>query len=133
MTWFQNVWTWISSLFGGHHVRSELGPKFEVRNLTEDPDELEPMVLYLIGEHGHLWHASLSCPCGCGAAIQLNLLTDDVPNWKVQIAKEGVTVDPSIWRTSGCRSHFFLRKGRVQWCSPQIGKGFAAHRENAHW
>ncbi|MGO9953726.1 MAG: DUF6527 family protein, partial [Dissulfurispiraceae bacterium] len=23
---------------------------------------------------------------------------------------------PSVWRKTGCRSHFFIIKGRVKWC-----------------
>ncbi|WP_425373246.1 DUF6527 family protein, partial [Klebsiella pneumoniae] len=26
------------------------------------------------------------------------------------------TLYPSIWRTTGCRSHFWVRIGRIHWC-----------------
>ncbi|MBZ5667533.1 MAG: hypothetical protein LAO30_23405 [Acidobacteriia bacterium] len=57
------------------------------------------------------------CPCGCRSVIQLSLLREDSPHWTVFIDKGGVTtLFPSIQRTAGCRSHFFLKKGRVVWC-----------------
>ncbi|MFX8036043.1 DUF6527 family protein [Acinetobacter baumannii] len=26
------------------------------------------------------------------------------------------TLSPSIWRSKGCRSHFFVREGLIVWC-----------------
>ncbi|MDM9644782.1 DUF6527 family protein [Rhizobium sp. S163] len=26
------------------------------------------------------------------------------------------TLHPSVWRNSGCRSHFWVRRGRIAWC-----------------
>lgn len=28
-----------------------------------------------------------------------------------------ITLQPSVWRKIGCRSHFFLRRGLIQWCA----------------
>lgn len=89
-------------------------PAFRVVHLSEDPDELLPQTIYAIGENGHLWHVMLACPCGCGAAIALNVLPDDSPRWRLD--EHGPTLSPSVWRTTGCRSHFILRRGQVVWC-----------------
>lgn len=73
--------------------------------------------VYLMGEGGHLWSAALLCPCGCGVLIQLNLLADAAPRWEATMHLEGtVSLYPSVWRTVGCKSHFVLRDGEVEWC-----------------
>ncbi len=91
-------------------------PRYEVVHVTEDPDELLPGILYAVGENGQLWHVALACPCGCGAMIALNTLPDDSPRWTLREEPDGPTLKPSVWRTTGCRSHFVLRTGRVRWC-----------------
>lgn len=91
-------------------------PAYRVVHLTEDPDELLPETLYAIGENGHLWHVALVCPCGCGAIIALNVLPDASPRWRLYESADGPTLSPSVWRTTGCRSHFILRRGGVIWC-----------------
>ena len=70
--------------------------------------------LFAIGENEHLWYVLLLvCPCGCGAAIALNTLPDDAPRWRLEEREDGPTLLPSVWRTTGCRSHFILRPGQV--------------------
>ena len=72
--------------------------------------------IYIVGENGYQWQAAFKCPCGCGDLIQLSLLEDHTPSWKIIINKKGtITISPSIERTIGCRSHFNLKKGRIIW------------------
>ena len=59
----------------------------------------------------------LNCPCGCQEQIRASLMRSHYPHWELQIeGDESVTLHPSLWRASGCGSHFFLRRGKVQWC-----------------
>lgn len=56
--------------------------------------------------------AALSCGCGCGHRVMLNLLDQH------HLLIEGglPTVTPSILVSDApCLSHFFIRKGRVVW------------------
>lgn len=79
--------------------------------------ELEPTTLYLLGEGGQVWQAVMVCPCGCGETLHMSTLADDWPRWKVQRHEEGTaSLSPSVWRKVGCRSHFWLRQGRIDWC-----------------
>ncbi len=65
------------------------------------------------------WSAALLCPCGCGGSIQLSLIAGDTPSWRVRRHFNGsVTLHPSVWGKTGCRSHFFLRRGRIVWAVP---------------
>ena len=80
------------------------------------PERVKAGVLYLIGEGEHLWSAAFLCPCGCGETIQLSLLDDSRPRWKVQEHADGTSsLTPSVWRIRGCQSHFFVRRGLIDW------------------
>lgn len=81
------------------------------------PDCLKQYCVYLVDEDGQLWQVAMLCPCGCSAVIQLCVLPDTRPSWTVTMHTDGtLSLSPSVWRTTGCRSHFFLRGGRVDWC-----------------
>jgi len=36
--------------------------------------------------------------------------------WRLRESSRGLTLMPSVWRTSGCRSHFVLWNSTVWWC-----------------
>ncbi len=56
----------------------------------------------------------MSCPCGCGEVIPINLDPRSGPAWEYYDgAKRGLTVFPSVWRDTGCRSHFIIWYGRI--------------------
>lgn len=86
----------------------------------ELPKDLNARSIYVVGENGYLWFAAMRCPCGCGATLHMSLLPKGQPRWEVTEHDDGtITLHPSIWRTVGCRSHFFLRKGLVEWVPKQ--------------
>jgi len=91
-------------------------PPYTVVHVAEDPDDLLPRTIYAVGEGGHLWHVVFVCPCGCGATIGLNLLADASPRWRLHEHSVGPTLSPSVRRTTGCKSHFVLRRGWITWC-----------------
>lgn len=132
--WIVGVWAQLVALFRWPRTRfPSLAPPLvtapegrrtgrrvlRVVFLADEPERLEPDVLYAIGENGHLWQATLACPCGCEARITLNLLPDDSPRWRLRVDDDVPTLSPSIWRTTGCRSHFFVRRGQIDWCTNQ--------------
>ncbi len=83
---------------------------------ADEPATLLPNVLYLVGEE-EKWAAVFLCPCGCQKPVWLNLLRGHRPRWSISVTTKGVpTVSPSVNRQVGCRSHFFLRSGRIVWC-----------------
>ena len=96
--------------------RSRLRPGFATELLHDLPDVLVPRRIYLVGDESQPWAAALLCPCGCGATIQLSLVSEDSPSWRAKRHFSGsMTLHPSIWRKRDCRSHFFLRRGRIVW------------------
>lgn len=81
------------------------------------PARLARRVLYVVEEDGHREHASMLCPCRCGAAIHLNLAPDDKPLWRLSTHPDGTaSLSPSVHRIRGCRAHFWFRTGKVMWC-----------------
>jgi hypothetical protein len=59
----------------------------------------------------------LNCPCGCREQIRVSLMRSHYPHWELNIEPdETITLHPSLWRGTGCRSHFFVRRGKVEWC-----------------
>lgn len=62
------------------------------------------------------WCIGMQCPCGCGHIIELLVIDEAHPRWDYSVNASGLpSLQPSVWRNSGCRSHFWLRKGRIQW------------------
>src|ERR1700730_11091489 len=84
--------------------------------VDELPDHPETGVLYLLGMKQEPWAVSFVCPCGCGSLIELNLLPDARPCWKVEEHWDStISLTPSVARMTGCRSHFWIRRGLVEW------------------
>ena len=110
------VWAWLLSWFV-HPVQ----PLKTVR-VEELPESLDPKDVYVLGEGNHLWFVAIVCPCGCRATLQMSLLADAKPRWRLIEHEDGtITLHPSVWRKIGCRSHFFLRRGLIQWCPDESG------------
>lgn len=84
---------------------------------NDPPVVLLPGSLYLVGALADPWCAMLRCPCGCRETLHLDLLPEVRPRWDVRLSPAGrASLTPSVHRARGCRSHFFLREGRVDWC-----------------
>ena len=91
-------------------------PSYALEQVEELPMALAKHVLYIVGEGPYQWFVAMLCPCGCGETIKLNVRDDAHPYWRI-IEREGkVSLEPSIWRQKGCRSHFYLRRNKIQWC-----------------
>jgi hypothetical protein len=89
--------------------------------IEELPEVLDPAVVYVLGEGKHLWFVAMICPCGCNSTLQMSLLADAIPRWTLIEHSDGtISLQPSVWRTLGCRSHFFLRRGLVKWCPTDL-------------
>ena len=100
---------------------AEPAPSLTVATVEELPAEIGDGALYILGEAETAWSIAFRCPCGCHALIQLNLLEDASPSWRLSREAQGsVTLSPSIWRQVGCRSHFYVRHSRVVWV-PDLG------------
>ena len=89
----------------------------------ELPDVLAPKKLTVAREDDELWLAGMICPCGCGARLEMILLKQAKPRWDLKVdQKNRATLHPSVWRNKECKSHFWLRDGKVVWCREGNGR-----------
>ena len=111
----QIAWEAVLHAFYGWKYRKRV----KIATVEEIPDSMDRRFLYLFGS-GSPWSAAMVCPCGCGEIIHLSLLQNDSPTWKLCLERGNLpTLAPSVWRTKGCRSHFFLLQGNIIWCTSQ--------------
>lgn len=56
----------------------------------------------------------LMCPCGCGEQLPINLDSRAGPAWRLyQSHNNAFTLYPSVWRESGCESHFIIWRNEI--------------------
>lgn len=56
----------------------------------------------------------ISCPCGCGEEFPINLDSRAGPAWRLyRNAHAGISVFPSVWRESGCKSHYIIWRNMI--------------------
>jgi hypothetical protein len=84
--------------------------------VADAPDTVKPGIMYIVGEKSCYWAAAFRCPCGCGETLWLNLLPGHSQYWQFELDRAAsISLWPSINRIVGCRSHFFVRRGRIEW------------------
>ncbi len=88
--------------------------------LTEQHPKLSEIAdrdVVIVQSGGYVKWACLRCPCGCGDKITLSLDRNRTPGWAVTIDwLSRPSVSPSVWQKARCRSHFWIRRGSVEWC-----------------
>lgn len=58
----------------------------------------------------------MSCPDGCGEVLTVNLDGRAGKAWRYYDRGGDVSLFPSVWRDTGCESHFILWRSRIYWC-----------------
>jgi hypothetical protein len=112
--WFETIWRGIVNSL---RTLFSWGPyPLRTVKVEELPEELTPESIYIAGQGQYLWFAAMVCPCGCGEKLCMSLMADGRPKWQLAEHSDGtVSLHPSVWRTRGCCSHFFIRRGLVEW------------------
>jgi hypothetical protein len=81
------------------------------------PEKLPLWNLIVAREGDEDWCVGLRCPCGCGQRLEMMLLRGVKPRWDVSVDARGrVSLHPSVWLREGCKSHFWVRSGKIIWC-----------------
>jgi len=105
---FRKIRRYINGLGGPIRIVRIKGDAFPARLARKILVELDDDGPYAI---------ALQCPCGCKETIEMMVMDGVRPRWDLKVDANGLpTLHPSVWRQSGCRSHFWLRNGRVVWC-----------------
>lgn len=58
----------------------------------------------------------MACPDGCGEVLSVNLDGRAGKAWRYYDRGGDVSLFPSVWRETGCESHFILWRSRIYWC-----------------
>jgi hypothetical protein len=58
----------------------------------------------------------LSCPDGCGEVLTINLDPRTDKAWRYYRKRNQLSLFPSVWRDTGCQSHFIVWHHTIIWC-----------------
>jgi uncharacterized protein DUF6527 len=73
----------------------------------------QPGDAVVVDRQGPRW-LIIQCPCGCGAELPINLDRRAGPAWRLYASqKYGVSVYPSVWRDTDCKSHFIIWRNKI--------------------
>jgi hypothetical protein len=59
---------------------------------------------------------AMACPDGCGENLTINLDGRAGKAWRHYTGEAGLSIFPSVWRDTGCKSHFIIWGSRIYWC-----------------
>lgn len=96
-----------------------LAPRRSLKVVEGDmlPAKLPRWNLVLARDGDEDWVVGLRCPCGCGQRLEMMLLKEVKPRWDISVDQGGhVSLHPSVRLRDGCKSHFWIRSGKVLWC-----------------
>jgi hypothetical protein len=88
----------------------------ETASTIPKPEEVQHHKIICIGVDDNFKWACMKCPCGCDELLTLSLMRSHYPNWSLVIDKKHrPTLSPSVVNRKGCKSHFWIRKGKIIW------------------
>lgn len=58
----------------------------------------------------------MACPDGCGDVLTINLDLRTDKAWRYYKRRNQLSVFPSVWRDTGCFSHFIIWNHWIVWC-----------------
>ena len=91
-------------------------PDYSFEFVEELPEKIKGKRIYICTHAEYPWQINFLCPCGCNVLLYLNLLEEVRPCWSFKISKKKkISLHPSINRKTDCRSHFFVRQGKIEW------------------
>lgn len=90
------------------NLMASVESRSEVGALLKSPGDA------VIVQRGRPRWMMLKCPCGCAEEIPINLDHRAGKAWRYYDGGgRGATLFPSVWRDTGCQSHFIVWRGRI--------------------
>lgn len=87
-----------------------------IADMDATPQSLPRRDLLLLQADGEDWAIAMSCPCGCGQRVELPLIREATPRWRLEHSDgHSPSLFPSVWLREGCRAHYHVRGGKVVW------------------
>lgn len=90
--------------------------QYKIVFLNDNPrhEDVKSNIIYIVGDHDYAKWAYMKCPDNCGENIMLNLSPKRRPSWTIIQDNFGrVSIYPSVHKLEGCKSHFWVKKGRL--------------------
>lgn len=122
-SWLRKLWSWLFGIFKRDidgSLSNNYVDTYQLIGIVDRPssESMEDFKVYYIGTEQWKWLIMFKCPCGCGDIVNLSLLEKSKQFWRVEIMSDKYfSIYPSIDRTVGCRSHFFIKNNEVEWCT----------------
>jgi hypothetical protein len=88
-------------------LQAHVDSRDEARRLVTQPGDAALIV------RGRPISVVMGCPCGCGDQLTINLDSRSGPAWRFVERNGEVTLYPSVWRESGCKSHFVVWRNQI--------------------
>lgn len=88
--------------------------QYKFIEVAERPEwgDIPDGVVYYVKQYNGL---AFKCPCGCNTPVYLGI-SETVASHPHLWYFDGVdTITPSILHTEGCKSHYFIKQGKVIW------------------
>lgn len=82
----------------------------------------------IVDRQGPRWLV-LSCPCGCGAEVPVNLDRRAGPAWRMYESAKGTSIYPSVWRDTDCKSHFIIWRDDILMLGARYGESWMDEAE----
>lgn len=96
---------------------------FVVPSMDDVPANLSKNI-FLVNRGGVNRWVVLACPCGCGERLDVNLMSNRRPYWRLRHHRGAVSLLPSLWVPKDrCGSHFWLIRNRVLWAESDWSVG----------
>jgi hypothetical protein len=90
--------------------------KVELISDNPNPESIRRNIVYIVGGENYVKWVYMKCPDYCSEIIMLQITKEKYPSWEIQYDKIGrVTIYPSVNKLDGCKSHFWIKKGNIQW------------------
>jgi hypothetical protein len=83
----------------------------------------QPGDAVIVDRQGPRWLV-LSCPCGCGAEVPVNLDRRAGPAWRIYESPKGTSIYPSVWRDTDCKSHFVIWRDDILMFGQRYGESW---------
>lgn len=82
------------------------------------PPQMPIRSIVVTVEDEEIWCVGLKCSCGCGYTIELPIIKEAKPRWDLNINLQNqISLYPSVLLKKGCKSHFWVKNGKIIWCS----------------
>ncbi len=91
-------------------VKAQVSHRHEANSLLTEPGAA------VLVHRGVTRSIAMACPDGCGEQLTVNLDERAGPAWRHYKEGERLTIFPSVWRDTGCKSHFIVWRSKIYWC-----------------